>query len=376
MKQLSSMLCLTALALFVLSCKKDKDSTAPKFHTPCETVLDNWDIKVLPFPETQRQNDLFFINEEMGFTVGNAGTILKTTNGGQDWKFVERYYDLTTNSIVQGALTKARLVTVFFVDESVGYVGGEGENTPISGDNIDAVLLKTTDGGDSWSKQYLPGIRAVKDLYFFDADNGLAIFLGYDENNYLKQKLFTTHNGGATWETVPMPNLTVSSSQMDISPASVGVWVVENYSSSKYLRSTDQGATWQEIQIPSTECSAIGFQTDALGYAHCDGKSYETTDGGISWQEITPTLSGVTLKHFNSTAEGFAFVPVYDIKSGGGESWQVLNSFEVYQTADGGLTWKKSLIEKDCDFTGTRFDYSDEVFFTLGWQAVNKFMLH
>ncbi len=376
MKQLSSLLCLTLLALLAFSCKKDNDSSSPKFHSPCETVLDNWDIKVFPLPETQRQNDLFFINEQTGYTVGNAGTILKTTNGGQDWEFIERYYDLTTNSIVEDALTKARLVTVFFVDEAVGYVGGESENIPISGENIDAVLLKTTDGGEAWSKQYLPGIRAVKDLYFFDADHGLGIFLLYDENNYLKQKLFATPDGGATWEAVPMPNLTIRSSQMDISPTSVGVWVVENYFSSKYLRSTDQGATWQEIQIPATECSTIEFQTDVQGFAYCDGTSYETTDGGISWQEITThTLDGASLKHFNSATEGFAFVPIYDIKSGGGESWQELNSFEVYQTSDGGLNWKKSVIEKDCDFTGTRFDYSNEVFYTLGWRAVNKFIL-
>jgi hypothetical protein len=229
MKQLFPMLIFMALALFAFSCKKDDDAAASRHHTPCETVLNNWEITVLPLLEIQAQSDLFFISEETGYTVGNGGTILKTTNGGKDWEFIERYYDLNTHKIIKDALTKARLLTVFFVDEAVGYVGGKGENIPISGENIDAVFLKTTDGGDTWSKQYLPGIREVKDLYFFDAGNGLAMFLVYDENNYLKYKLYATHDAGATWEAVPMPNLTIRSSLFDISQASVGVWVVENY---------------------------------------------------------------------------------------------------------------------------------------------------
>lgn|GEM_PF-2275128 len=378
MKQLNSILIFSLISIVVFSCKKDDDTASAKFHTPCNSVLDKWEITALHLPETQAQNDLVFIDEETGFTVGNAGTILKTVNGGQDWTFVERYYNLNTHEIDKSALTKARLLTVFFVDEAIGYVGGEAENIPISGGNIDAVLLKTKDGGDTWSKQYLPGVRSVKKLYFFDADNGLALFLISDENNYLKYKMYATHDAAATWEIVPMPNLTISGSQFDVSSISVGVWVVENYFSSKYLRSTDKGQTWQEVPIPSTECNSIRFQTDAQGTADCGGKSYKTTNGGNSWEEIIiadHTTDGAALKYFRSTTEGFAFVPVYDNQTGGGESWQVLNSFEVYQTTDGGINWKKSLIDKECDFTGTTFTYSDEVFYTLGWTAVNKFKL-
>lgn len=374
MKYLSSVLIFTTLVFFVFSCNKEDDASSSNFHTPCETVIDNWEIKVLPLPEIQRQNDFFFTSDETGYTVGDAGTILKTTNGGEDWKFVERYYDLTTSSIVKDALTKARLTKVFFVGEAIGYVGGEAENIPISGGNLDAVLLKTTDGGNTWSKQYLPEIRAVKDLYFFDSNNGLAIFLVYDENNFLKHKLFVTHDAGVSWEAVSMPNLTIQSSQIDIHNTSVGIWVVENYTSSKYLRSADQGATWQEIPIPSNECNWVAFKSEELGFANCDGKSFKTTDGGNSWVEITDhTVDRAALKHFYTESEGFAIVPVYDYKSGGGEGWQELNSFEVYQTKDGGINWKKSLIDKECDFTGKSFFLSNEVFYTLGNRAVNKF---
>ncbi len=341
----------------------------------CQQVLDKWEITVSALPNVQKQRDVFFVNEEVGFTVGNAGTILKTTNGGKDWFFLEKYYDLTTNDIVQGALTKATLLTVFFVDEQVGFVGGDGENIPLSGDNIDAVFLKTTDGGDSWSKQYLAGIHEVKDLHFFDKQNGIGMFLTPDENNYTTYKLYSSHDGGSTWEPVLMPNLTVRSSRFDVSDNCLGVWVVEDYFYSKYLRTTDQGLTWQEVQAPGDDCNSLSFRTALEGYANCDGKSFKTNDGGNTWEEYTDsTPEDASLVEFRPTeADGFAFVGVYDYETGGGEVTAILNSFEVHQTTDGGQTWDKTVIDKECDFTGTRFDLSEEVFYTLGWEGVNKF---
>ena len=81
------------------------------------------------------------------------------------------------------------------------------------------------------------------------------------------------------------------------------------------------------------------------------------------------------LSYFTTALKGFAIVPAFDYVSGGGEVTAILSSFEVYQTTNGGKTWDKTLIDKECDFTGTAFFLSDEVFYTVGWNAVNKFEL-
>ncbi len=379
MKQLFSILTFLVFILFYFSCKKDKQDMelSPAFYTPCTKVLDDWKINVYPLPEVQRQNDVFFINEETGFTVGNAGTILKTTNGGKDWVFQEKYYDLTTHQIVQDALTDSRLLTVFFTDEAVGYVGGNAEDIPISGGNLDAVLLKTTDGGDTWSKQYLPGIRYISDLYFTDANNGLGLFTPYEGDEVKPKRLFSTHDGGVNWEPMLSPNLIVRSPVVEIRPDGLGLWV-ENLGElqSSYLHSTDQGATWQARTLPSTDCARVNYAMGEPSFANCGGNMYLSHDDGSNW-EIMPDniMVEAFLSYFTTALKGFAIVPAFDYVSGGGETTAILSSFEVYQTTNGGKTWDKTLIDKECDFTGTAFSLSDDVFYTVGWNAVNKFEL-
>lgn len=54
----------------------------------CNEIIDGWNLNSYEFPKTQAQRDLFFLNEEVGFSMGNAGTILNTLNGGQSWQFL------------------------------------------------------------------------------------------------------------------------------------------------------------------------------------------------------------------------------------------------------------------------------------------------
>jgi hypothetical protein len=68
---------------------------------------------------------IHFVNGNTGYAVGDAGTILKTTNGGSSW--------YNQNS---GVVTK--LSQVYFANSSTGYIVGDN-----------GVILKTTTAGDS-----------------------------------------------------------------------------------------------------------------------------------------------------------------------------------------------------------------------------------
>jgi hypothetical protein len=66
---------------------------------------------------------IYFNNVNTGYTAGEGGVILKTTNGGINW-------------ISQTSSTSSYLTEIFFYDLSTGYcVGGYG------------TILKTTNGG-------------------------------------------------------------------------------------------------------------------------------------------------------------------------------------------------------------------------------------
>ena len=75
-------------------------------------------------------NDIFFINSTTGWVVGDNGTILYTTNGGETWT-------------PQTSNTTYSLNSVYFIDADTGWVAG-----------YQGVIINTTDGGATWNTQY------------------------------------------------------------------------------------------------------------------------------------------------------------------------------------------------------------------------------
>jgi len=80
-------------------------------------------------PSLNSHNGLFFINKQQGWLVGNSGTILKTTKGGENW-------------IQQKSNTTNDLYTVFFLDENNGWAAGAY-----------GTILKTTNGGTTFIEE-------------------------------------------------------------------------------------------------------------------------------------------------------------------------------------------------------------------------------
>ncbi|GIV45293.1 MAG: hypothetical protein KatS3mg036_0111 [Ignavibacterium sp.] len=65
-----------------------------------------------PLPQGNQLNSVAFISQNNGFAVGNYGTLLKTTNGGNYWEFLQPFRPKNLNSI-------------FFVNANVGYAVGD-----------------------------------------------------------------------------------------------------------------------------------------------------------------------------------------------------------------------------------------------------------
>ena len=112
-------------------------------------------------------NDLYFINESHGWIVGDGGNIFCTKNGGDSW-------------IPQTTNTSSYLRAVFFINETTGWVGG----------GRSGVIFKTNNGGSTWIKQItnVDYINHINDIFFFDADTGWAVGTG--------SVLLKTMNGG------------------------------------------------------------------------------------------------------------------------------------------------------------------------------------
>jgi photosystem II stability/assembly factor-like uncharacterized protein len=102
--------------------------------------------------------DMYFSDVNNGWIVGDAGKILKTTNGGLNWIPV-------TNA---GLNSNFKNGNVQFLNENFGWI-----STRLSGTDL-VYMLNTTDGGANWTSQELPFDTKVYSMYFWDQNNGWA----------------------------------------------------------------------------------------------------------------------------------------------------------------------------------------------------------
>lgn len=87
---------------------------------------------------------IFFASAQVGYVVGYAGSILKTTDGGTTWK------NITDGTSWFGSGATFR--TLYFLDTENGYVAGDN-----------GTLWHTTDGGKSWDI----GENIAKNVHFW-----------------------------------------------------------------------------------------------------------------------------------------------------------------------------------------------------------------
>lgn len=123
--------------------------------------------------------NIYFVNNRIGWVVGDHGTIRKTTDGGSTW-----------NSQVSGTLDVLR--GVCFIDSLTGWTVGGPYDTS-------CVILKTTDGGLNWIEQTSPINWHLMSVQFLDANNGWAVGFG--------GTIIQTTDGGENWTAVPLPLL-------------------------------------------------------------------------------------------------------------------------------------------------------------------------
>jgi len=86
-----------------------------------------------------------------GWVVGNLGTILKTTDGGNTW-------------IPKTSDTFVDLEGVYFIDSNLGWIVGEG-----------GLILATSDGGNTWTPESSEVTSELASVFFVDSANGYAV---------------------------------------------------------------------------------------------------------------------------------------------------------------------------------------------------------
>jgi photosystem II stability/assembly factor-like uncharacterized protein len=241
-----------------------------------------------------------FTDENNGAAVGEQGTILRTTNGGEIWN-------------KQNSSTDKWLCGVCFIDENNGIAVGEGGtilrttnggiawnlpsiqtsayleylrracfsngNYTIVGD--DGIILKSTDGGKNWFQQTSGTISTLYDVYYSDDKNGIIIG-GISNPDFSNQGIILkTTNGGETWETKSNEETPLLLG-FDFIDKDNGIAVGAH---EVILRTTNGGINWVEqfLGPENYDLDGVSFNSINNIVAVGDLGSLFTTDGGKNW---------------------------------------------------------------------------------------------
>ena len=266
----------------------------------------NW--RVWPIGAAKPLNAIYFTSPEIGWVAGEEGIILQTTDGGMTWK-------------PQASGTKENLYVIEFLDDKTGWAAGSG-----------GTLLRTVDGGTRW----LPGATGqqidIVDLAFIDAREGYLVGHSGPTGYVLR-----TSDGGATWQnteywgSVPEAAYAARDRQTWL----VGGWVAGSIW--KGIGHDSRTTVMNDVFPGKEECGGTGYHfrqvlfSDAQhGWAIGDcGLALSTQDGGASWLPMS-IQSSAYWKMLRFTSEREAVLAGYNEFHGG---------LQVLHSSDGGSTW-------------------------------------
>ena len=251
---------------------------------------------------------VYFVDEARGWAVGSRGALLATTDGGRTWA-------------LRRAPTEDTLRDVYFLNEQTGWLVCDRSIYLLkTKEEARSYLLRTTDGGQSWTRVPVTGAEETDVLLtrvaFVDDLRGWA----FGEMG----ALYATVDGGASWErqVLPTKHLLLGGAFL----AAGQGWLVGAGNTILY---NPDGAQWRTSSLPvspTTRLSAVSFVEGRRGWAVGErGLVLATPNGGRSWfrQESNVSADLSDVKFIDE-----------------GRGWAVGAEGTIIHTTDGGTTWR------------------------------------
>ncbi len=268
MKRLLSILFLAVFA--TISCLDNiYDSTTEFFELPFEN--NNLKMESISSAIPEGGGDLHFFNETTGVIITYYGEIFKTWDSGQTWSL---QYSNPTN--------KLPLHQILFIDQNIGYVVGGDYSNSMPDRPSGGVILKTMDGGESWTKVF--EISGLIECSSITANNNGNLFvIGKSNPLEKKDKIFKSVDGGINWDTIDCSNLRL----VKIISGGNFIFCTGGFQPGKIHRSSDDGKTWSKTStfINSHWTTDLEF-LDSIGFCLADNKIYKATDFGENWTQV------------------------------------------------------------------------------------------
>lgn len=269
--------------------------------------------------------DVKFSNRYTGWAVGENGTIIKTTNGGEDWNLIPN------PSYNMGKI----LNCISVIDSNFAYVVG-----------AHSTYLKTTNGGSNWiiirNGPWGSGM-GFRSVYFLNKDSGWAIG---------DMRLLFTKDGGVTFDSV---SLTVMINQFSHDLHFKNIYIGITTGDGICYKTTNSGYNWFNTYVPTGGWAHMFQKISVVGdYVWLVGNGnifYKSTNYAETWDSIAylPAYppSVMYCSYFSSITTGWA---------GGTYGY-------LYKTTNGGYNWIRENTGTDQRFWGAMWFYND----SIGW---------
>jgi photosystem II stability/assembly factor-like uncharacterized protein len=322
-------------------------------------------------PYRGKQDDIYFVNENVGWYVNGAGKIFRTKDGGTTWQ-------------LQLDQPGTYFRCVAFIDDQHGFAGNIGPGY-FPGVTDGVPLYETVDGGETWKAvttiegKPIVGLCALQvlneefvnagkletrtriigvgrvggptamivsddagatwqhiaikdhaamafDVHFFNRNDGFIAASTSSDVTESNALILSTNDGGKTWTKAWQSKRPYELTWKIAFPTgNVGYVTIQSYNpdpsvTDRFVAKTiDGGKTWSEIPLVSdakVREFGIAFLDENIGWVGAVPNGFQTTDGGVTWQaiEMGNAVNKIRLLKCDSQRVGYAIgVNVYRI---------------------------------------------------------------
>lgn len=240
------------------------------------------------------------VSADRAWAVGERGLIVATSDAGASWR-------------LQESGTFLPLYGIDFLNTQIGFaVGGN----PAGTNAFANVIVKTTDGGETWEGKSLPPLSGVlRAVHFVDEQNGWAVGGG--------GAILATHDGGETWS-LKQSGVASELTTVDFVDADHG-WA--GGPGGVLLKTDDGGTRWMPQFTFSAPIRQIDFIDRNRGWAAGDGGALlETADGGAHWTPVSATTANLTGIRMITASKGWAVGDKGTLLRFDGAAWTPVSS--------------------------------------------------
>lgn len=224
--------------------------------------------------------------------------------------------------------------SISFSNSKIGFAACSGaiSYTPFapSTDDIGAII-KTIDGGVSWSNAYSLDTASFVDITYSDSNSIIAIGCKYGISNIIAKST----NNGLSWDTIMTP---VILNSISFPSPEVG-YISAN--SDIVLKTIDYGNNWTILHtgFPIIHYkSKCLFINDTIGFVIGESQVIKTTNGGNSWevQNFSTVYDPIMDICFSSLDTGYFLINL----NVGIDSWGMgIYIYKLFRTIDTGIHW-------------------------------------